>query len=68
MGASSKIYKLDAGGPSVAPSYLNDLSLDGADGTGVYGLAIDPVGGYGKHEPRGTSAMDGSILGPDVRS
>lgn len=48
VGTGTKIFKLDAGSLSSPPTYLNELTLDAADGAGIFGLAVDPVTGYGE--------------------
>lgn len=45
---TNAIYKLDAGAPSALPSLLNSLTLQGSDGTVIFGLVVDPVTGYGE--------------------
>lgn len=50
VGTGTKIFKLDAGSPSSGPTYLSELTLDAADGSGIFGLAVDPATGYGERD------------------
>lgn len=49
VGGVLSIYKLNAGGPTELPSFVDKLELDtNVVGSLFFGIAIDPAGGYGK--------------------